>query len=163
MHRLAVGKQADALDLPFAILDDGTDVRAPLAGLVAGLLAADTDLCLVIPVDCPALTAAALRRLAEACAGMDAAVSQSGPLPGAYRRSALEVLGRQLDNGRLKLRDALSELRVAIVELPEAVLANVNSRSDIPPYAAAAVEILRVPGGEQRDLVAVEEPLEAQD
>ncbi len=160
VHRLAVGKQADALDLPFAILDDGTDVRAPLAGLVAGLLAADTDLCLVIPVDCPALTAAALRRLAEACAGMDAAVSQSGPLPGAYRRSALEVLGRQLDNGRLKLRDALSELRVAIVELPEAVLANVNSRSDIPPYAAAAVEILRVPGGEQRDLVAVEEPLE---
>jgi FdhD protein len=30
----------------------------------------------------------------------------------------------------------------------------------VPPYATARVEVLRVPGGEQEDVVAVEEPLE---
>ena len=33
---------ADGLELPFELLDDGTDVRAPIAGVVAGLRAART-------------------------------------------------------------------------------------------------------------------------
>jgi molybdopterin-guanine dinucleotide biosynthesis protein A len=36
-ERVAVGKAADDLRLPFELLDDGTRVRAPIAGLVAGL------------------------------------------------------------------------------------------------------------------------------
>ena len=56
-ERVAVGKRGDGLALPFPIVDDGSDVRAPLAGLVAGLRAADTERCVVIPVDCPGLTA----------------------------------------------------------------------------------------------------------
>jgi FdhD protein len=159
-RRLAVGKQADGLELPFEILDDGTEVRAALAGIVAGLQAAETDLCLLVPVDCPALTAHDLRRLVEACDGFDAAVAQTGPLPGAYRRSALPVLERRLAEGRLKLRDALAELSVARVDLPLETLQNVNSRSDLAPYATASVRVLRVPGGDELDLVAVEEPLE---
>jgi len=158
-HRLAVGKRSDGLELPFELVDDGTDVRAPLAGLVAGLRAAPTDLAVVVPVDCPGLTPAALDALARAC--RDAAVPQSGPLPGAYRRSALPVLERRLAAGRLKLRDAVAELDTAEVRLPEAVLVNVNARSEVPPYAAARVEVVRHPGGlGEADLVAVEEPLE---
>ena len=159
-HRLAVGKVSDGLELPFAIVDDGTDVRAPLAGLVAGLEAAPTDLSVVIPVDCPWLTPGSLSSLARACSGSDAAVPQSGPLPGAYRRSSLPVLTRRLALGRLKLRDALTELRVVEVELPPAELVNLNARGQAAPYATATVEMLRVPGEESRDLVAVEEPLE---
>jgi molybdopterin-guanine dinucleotide biosynthesis protein A len=34
-HRLAFGKAADELGLPFALRDDRIDVRAPLAGVVA--------------------------------------------------------------------------------------------------------------------------------
>jgi molybdenum cofactor guanylyltransferase len=127
--RVAVGKRADELPLPFELVDDGTDVRAPLAGLVAGLRAAPTELCLVVPVDCPSLTAAALAALATAC--RDAAVPQTGPLPGAYRRSALPVFERRLAAGALKLRDALAELDVAVVELPAEVLANVNSPAEL--------------------------------
>jgi FdhD protein len=154
-HRLAVGKVEDGLELPFEIVDDGTDVRAPLAGLVAGLGAAPTDLSVVIPVDCPWLTAGALEALVRACSGVDVAVPDSGPLPGAYRRSSLPVLERRLAEGRLKLRDALGELRVAEVGLPPAELVNVNV-----PYATASVVVRRVPGEESRDFVAVEEPLE---
>jgi FdhD protein len=87
-------------------------------------------------------------------------VSQRGPLPGAFRRSALPVLAGRLAQDRLKLRDALSELRVSVVELPEAELANVNMKSDLVPYMTAAVEIVRGSGEPERDLVAVEEPLE---
>jgi len=159
-HRLAVGKDGDGLDLPFAILDDGTDVRAPLAGLVAGLQAAPTDLSVVIPVDCPWLTPRSLAALLQACSGADAAVPPSGPLPGAYRRSSLPVLTRQLALGRLKLRDALADLRVAEVELSRTELVNVNVRGELAPYTTASVQVLRVPGDEERDLVAVEEPLE---
>src|SRR5262249_22060627 len=65
-HRLAVGKRDDELSLPFAILDDGSDVRAPIVGLVAGLRAAPTDLCVALPVDCPLVTVEMLLELAAA-------------------------------------------------------------------------------------------------
>jgi molybdopterin-guanine dinucleotide biosynthesis protein A len=127
--RLAVGKAADSLPLEFDVLDDGRAVRAPLAGLVAGLRAASTDVCVFVPVDCPLLTVQAIHQLAAAC--LDAAVPQTGPLPGAYRRSVLPVLERRLAVGELKLRDLLSELQVQEVSLPAEVLLNVNSPSDL--------------------------------
>src|SRR3954453_5771926 len=68
-ERIAVGKEGDALSLPFPVLDDGTDVRAPIAGVVAGLRAAANDLCVFLPVDCPLVTAESLRRLGGAAAG----------------------------------------------------------------------------------------------
>ena len=84
-ERIAVGKAADGIELPFPLLDDGTDVRAPIAGVVAGLRAAGHELSVVLPVDAPRVTAEALGTLAAGCA--DAAVPQTGPLPGAYRKS----------------------------------------------------------------------------
>ena len=126
---IAVGKRADALPLPFPILDDGSAVRAPLAGLVAGLRAARHDLCVVLPVDVPLLSAASVEALAKACA--DAAVAQTGPLPGAYRKRALPVLERRLAAGRLKLRDAVAELDAQLVRLDPAELANVNATEDL--------------------------------
>jgi molybdopterin-guanine dinucleotide biosynthesis protein A len=130
-ERIAVGKHADGLPLPFELVDDGTEVRAALAGLVAGLRAAPTDVAVVVPVDCPRLTVDALHRLARECRG-DAAVPQTGPLPGAYRRTALPVLEARLAAGRYALRQALDELDVARVTLPEEVLLNVNRPSDLP-------------------------------
>ena len=128
-ERIAVGKRADALELPFELLDDGTDVRAPIAGVVAGLRAARHDVVVVVPVDQPRLTVEALHELADAC--RDVAVPPSGPLPGAYRRTALPALERALAGGRLALREAIADLDVATVELDEAVLINVNSPGDV--------------------------------
>jgi molybdopterin-guanine dinucleotide biosynthesis protein A len=132
-HRLAVGKTADALALPFPLLNDGTEVRAPIAGVVAGLRAAQTDVCVFLPVDVPLMTVEALRELAARC--RDAAVPQTGPLPGAYRRSALPILARRLKAGALALRDALSELDVDVVELNAKLLVNVNVPEDLERLA----------------------------
>jgi molybdenum cofactor guanylyltransferase len=128
-ERIAVGKAADELPLPFAVLDDGAVVRAPLAGVVAGLRAAPTELCVVLPVDSPLVTPALLLELAGACA--DAAVPQTGPLPGAYAKSALPVLERRLAESRFALREALAQLEVRRVEVDAALLANVNTPDDL--------------------------------
>jgi molybdopterin-guanine dinucleotide biosynthesis protein A len=133
-ERIAVGKSADDLKLPFPLVDDASDVRAPIAGVVAALGAAVGDPVVVVPVDCPRLTPETLHRLAAACTG-DAAVPQTGPLPGAYRRSALPVLERRLREGLLSLRDALQELEVRIVEVEPAELANVNAPHDLAVLA----------------------------
>jgi molybdopterin-guanine dinucleotide biosynthesis protein A len=58
-------------------------------------------------------------------------VPPSGPLPGAYRRSALPALERALAGGRLSLRDAIAELDVASVDLDAALLLNVNTPDDV--------------------------------
>ncbi len=128
-ERLAVGKAADGLELPFPILDDGTDVRAPIAGVVAALRAARNEIAVVLPVDTPLVDAGTLQALAEAC--RDAAVPQTGPLPGAYHRAALAVLGRNLGAGELSLRRALDELEAAIVRIDPDLLANVNTPDDL--------------------------------
>jgi len=128
-ERLAVGKQADGLRLPFELLDDASDVRAPIAGVVAALRAARYEICVVLPVDCPLVTPDLLASLADACA--DAAVPQTGPLPGAYRRSALSELERALVSRRLSIRDALTELRTVVVPCEETLLANVNTSADL--------------------------------
>jgi molybdopterin-guanine dinucleotide biosynthesis protein A len=135
-HRLAVGKDADQLGFSFPLLDDGIAVRAPIAGVVAGLREAPTNVSVFLPVDCPLMTPEALRSLAEACA--DAAVPESGPLPGAYAKSALSVLERRLEAGDLALRDALEDLDVRQVELDEELLANVNTERDLDRLRALA-------------------------
>jgi len=142
-ERLAVGKHADSLELPFPLLDDGTDVRAPIAGLVAGLRAAANDLVVAIAVDTPLLRREDLHALAAACA--DAAAPPSGPLPGAYRKTALPVLDRRLAAGQLALRDALADFDARVVELPPARLVNVNTAAELaelesPPIVPLAPE-----------------------
>jgi molybdopterin-guanine dinucleotide biosynthesis protein A len=135
-HRLAVGKEADQLGFPFPVLDDGIAVRAPIAGVVAGLREAPTDVAVFLPVDCPLMTPDALRLLADACA--DAAVPETGPLPGAYARSALPVLEARLAAGELALDEALTELDVRTVELDADLLANVNTERDLDRLRALA-------------------------
>jgi molybdopterin-guanine dinucleotide biosynthesis protein A len=128
-ERIAVGKAADGLDLPFPVLDDGTEIRAPIAGVVAGLRAAANDLCVVLPVDTPRVGPPELRALADACA--DAAVPQTGPLPGAYRKSALPALEAALAASKLSLWNAIAELDVTHVDVDSALLINVNTPDDL--------------------------------
>jgi molybdopterin-guanine dinucleotide biosynthesis protein A len=129
-ERIAVGKAADGLALPFPLVDDGTPVQAPLAGLVAGLKAASQDVCVVLPVDCVAATPALLELLARRCAG-DAAVPSGGPLPGAYRRSCLPVLERSLAAGELAIKDALAGLDARTVAVDPELLLDVDTVDDL--------------------------------
>lgn len=131
-HRIAVGKSSDGHDLPFPVLDDGSDRRASIVGLVAGLRAATTELCVVLPVDTPLVTPELLLELADAC--RDAAVSQTGPLPGAYRKSVLPALA----SGELSIRKAIEGLDVTTLEVDAALLVNVNTPADLSALDAGS-------------------------
>lgn len=128
---IAVGKTADGLALPFAVLDDGSELRAAIVGVAAALRLAPDDPVVVLPTDMPWMTPEAVRALAAAAEGVDVAVPQTGPLPGAYRRTALPVLERRIAAGDLALHRALGELRVRTLELDTAVLGNVNTPDDL--------------------------------
>ncbi|MGI8886849.1 MAG: aminoglycoside 6-adenylyltransferase [Gaiellaceae bacterium] len=125
---LAVGKTADALELPFPVLDDGSEERAAVYGVIAGLRAASNAVCVVLPVDCPLVTPEALRSLAEAVA-----VPQTGPLPGAYTKAMLPELESRVARGELSLKG----VNPNVLELDESLLANVNTRMEFMTAAVA--------------------------
>jgi molybdopterin-guanine dinucleotide biosynthesis protein A len=123
---LVVGK---AGELPFDVVDDGADVRAPIAGVVAGLRAAAHDITVFLPVDCPRVTADVVRALGAAC--RDAAVPRTGPLPGAWAKTALPVLERRLAHGPLALYRAYDELDVVELDLDPSLLVDVDTPTDL--------------------------------
>jgi molybdopterin-guanine dinucleotide biosynthesis protein A len=123
---LVVGK---AGELPFEVIDDGSDVRAPIAGVVAGLRAAAHDVVVFLPVDCPRITLEVVRTLGDAC--RDAAVPQTGPLPGAWGKSALPVLEQRLAHGPLALYRAYEDLDVAEIHIDPQLLADVDTPAEL--------------------------------
>jgi molybdopterin-guanine dinucleotide biosynthesis protein A len=127
-ERIAVGKAAE-LDLPFALVDDGTLVRAPIAGVVAALRAASNDVCVLLPVDCLLVPPSLLVELGDAC--RDVAVTQVGPLPGAWAKSALPVLERRLAGDDLSLMGAYAELDVAELTVHEALIADADTPEEL--------------------------------
>jgi molybdenum cofactor guanylyltransferase len=123
---LVVGK---AGELPFDVIDDDSEVRAPIAGVVAGLRAAKHDVCVFLPVDCVRVTADVIRELGAAC--HDAAVPQTGPLPGAWSKSALPVLERRLAEGPLALYRTYDELDVVELEIDASLLLDVDTPGEL--------------------------------
>jgi molybdopterin-guanine dinucleotide biosynthesis protein A len=119
-ERIAVGK--GDLKLPFPVLDEASELRAPIVGVIAGLRAAAHERVVVVPVDCPLVTAGLLRALGEA-----GAVPQTGPIPGAYDRSDLPELERRLAAGELSLRG----VNGTVLEVDERLLANVNTPAEL--------------------------------
>jgi molybdopterin-guanine dinucleotide biosynthesis protein A len=125
---IAVGKAGLGLELPFSVLHDDADERAPVYGVIAGLRAASRETCLVLPVDCPLVTPELLRKLIDA-----RAVPQTGPLPGVYERSMLSALESRVAAGELSLRG----VNERVVEGDEKQLLNVNTRMDLIAAAVA--------------------------
>ncbi|NUR77354.1 MAG: molybdenum cofactor guanylyltransferase [Thermoleophilia bacterium] len=123
---LVIGK---AGELPFEVVDDASEVRAPIAGVVAGLRRAANEVAVFLPVDCPRVTADVVRMLGDAC--RDAAVPRTGPLPGAWAKSALPVLERRLAQGPLALYRAYEELDVAELDLDPSLLVDVDTPHDL--------------------------------
>jgi molybdopterin-guanine dinucleotide biosynthesis protein A len=126
---LVVGKARELPGLPFPVVDDGTEERAPIHGVVAGLRHAHYATVVALPVDVPLMTSDALRALGEA----GAVPSPRVPLPGAYPRSLLSVLEWRIAAGDLSLRG----VNTTTFEISAALLADADT-----PAALAALERL---------------------
>lgn len=127
---LAVGK-AGELDLPFPVLDDGADERAPVFGVIAGLKAAAHVTCVVLPVDCPLVTPGLLRELVAANA-----VPQTGPLPGVYTKALLPSLEERVAVGELSLRG----VNPIVLEVDESRVLDVDTPTDLVVAASLAFD-----------------------
>ena len=90
-----MGKADDGLELPFPVLDDGDGERAAAFGVIAGVRAAPTTTCVVLPVDAPLVTPELLRALAEP------ARPTHGPAPGRVREEMLSELEPRVAWGEL--------------------------------------------------------------
>ncbi len=88
----------------------------PLGGLYTAIRSASPARALVVACDMPFLTAAFLGRLVAESGGFDAVVPRTPdgyhPLCAVYAPSAAEPLYRRIRSGRLKVVDALADLRV---------------------------------------------------
>ena len=118
--RLAVGK--GELELPFPVVVEPPVPQVPLVGVIAGLRAAATEAAVFLPVDCPLVTPELLRHL-----GAGGAVTQTGPLPGAYSKSDLPELERRLRSGEWSLRG----VNPRVFEADPRLLANVNTPAEL--------------------------------
>jgi len=130
--RLAVGK--GDLELPFPVVVEPAEPQAPLVGVIAGLRAAATETAVFLPVDCPLVTPALLLELGER-----GAVTQTGPLPGAYSKRDLRELERRLASADFSLRG----VNPRVLEADPHLLANANT-----PVELSALE---------RDLAALDD------
>jgi len=119
-RRLAVGK--GELELPFDVVVEPAEPRTPITGLVAGLRAAVTDVAVFLPVDCPLVTPELLRDLGERVA-----VTQTGPLPGAYAKGDLPELQRRLAACDYSLRGVNAQ----VLRADERLLVNVNTPTEL--------------------------------
>jgi molybdopterin-guanine dinucleotide biosynthesis protein A len=118
---IVVGKRADGLELP--LIDDGARPRAPVHGVVAGLRRASHPVAVVLPVDVPLITPAALRALGAARAVPSAHI----PLPGAYTRELLPLLERRAAEGELSLRG----VNERTLELPAGLLVDADTPDEL--------------------------------
>ena len=129
---LVVGKAGDDLALPFDVVDDGSEVRAPIVGLVAALRHAETDVSVVLPTDMPLVSGRAppapgrRGRGPRRCRAADGAASRRVQEVRSARRSR-----RGFAAGELALYRALEELSVRVVETEEEELRNVNTPADL--------------------------------
>jgi len=120
---LVVGKRDELGALPFSLLDDGADGRAPVFGLVEALRRARHEVVVALPVDVPLVTPAALRALGEARAVPSAQI----PFPGAYPRALLPLLEERVARGELSLRG----VNPTTLELSSELLADADTPGEL--------------------------------
>lgn len=136
---ISIGTEGGGYEMPTACqVVDRYPGAGPLAGLHAGLVAAETPWILAVACDMPFLTAGVLHALLEARTPEAAAVvartpdGRLQPLCACYHRRVLPLVEAHLAAGRLALHALLDHLKnVQYVDLPAGPLRNVNRPSDL--------------------------------
>jgi molybdopterin-guanine dinucleotide biosynthesis protein A len=126
------------------VVADRYEGCGPLAGIHAGLLAAQEGYCFVAACDMPYLRGDAAAWMADAAAGYDAAVplvdGYYNPLHAVYHHRCLPAVEALLAGGRYRVIDFYPQVRLRPVSRDELagfdaglrMLENINSPEDLP-------------------------------
>lgn len=116
---LVASGEADRYDVGWEQVADAPPGTGPLAGILAGLEAADSPLVAVVAVDMPQADARVLRLLADRWMGEAAVVplvdERIQPLHGVYATDAAPAFRRLVEAGKRSVVPALSELGARVV------------------------------------------------
>jgi molybdopterin-guanine dinucleotide biosynthesis protein A len=128
-----------------SVVRDAMADQGPLAGLIAGLRACETDLALVVGCDMPFLDAVLLRWLATQAADVDAVIPVVDERPqylhALFRVSATGVIERSFAEGVRSLEAAVDEIRTRFVTPPAnsaRSFTNINTADDLRRAESAA-------------------------
>lgn len=137
---IATGSEPREYPVAARVVLDPVQEAGPLAGLAAGLAAAETPWLLSAAVDLPYLTPAALRPLLAADTdGTDVLVALDAdgrrqPTCALWRtRTVAPTVEAHLGQRRLALRGVLDRLAVTAVPVEGGALRNVNAPDDLDP------------------------------
>jgi molybdenum cofactor guanylyltransferase len=118
----APGQDAPPLPESVAVIRDGREGRGPLQGLAAGLnaLCGQVDAIYLSSCDAPFLRPAFVRRLIDSMGDALICVPLVGerrhPLAAVYRLEVADIVGRMLDEDRLRPSDLFGAVPTRIVE-----------------------------------------------
>lgn len=109
---------ADYQFLQLPMVEDKEKGKGPLAGIQAGLSTVSTEKNIVIACDMPFISAEIAKVLLEELTNYDACLpkinDQLHPLFAAYRKSCLHAVNQSLNDGQLRIRHFLNQVRVKI-------------------------------------------------
>ena len=148
---LVVRDPAQADGFAETIVLDAPDIDGPLAGLLAALVwAADAgfDQVLTLACDMPRVPGDLLSRLqsaltAESCVAVAASGGRLHPVCALWRTTAVPVLRRRADEGRLSLQGLSEAVGRVIVDWPaedDDAFVNINTIDDLALAEAALPE-----------------------
>lgn len=142
----ASGQRLPNLDQPVEVVRDTYEARGPLAGIVTGLTATETELAFIVSADAPLIQPGLVRFLADRARSSGADIvcpRRDGwpePLVSVYRRNAcLEQFRTAVERNELKVTAAYGGLNVEHVDEAELLVhdpslvsfINVNTMSEL--------------------------------
>lgn len=135
---ISTGKSDRIYDLPVKRLIDVYPDAGPLAGLHAGLLAANTEWVVVLATDMPFVTADVLSQLIGQCDELcDAVVTQGKdriqPLCGCYSTRLVGRIEKRLQNQSYSVMDFVNTVKIKTIPVVQGLLANINRLQDLAP------------------------------
>ena len=138
------------------LVADDVPGQGPIAGILAGLEAAQNDACMVIACDIPDIDLPLLRALARTTCGSEITVpvGPAGlyePLFAIYRRSVIPEIEALLASGERSILPLLERCRTVIVQFEDSSrIRNLNTRRDYEAYLASRTPRTAGRPGDQR-------------
>jgi len=128
--------------VPYRVVFDRKRSAGPLAGLEAGLMAANHDIVFAVGCDMPYVERSTAELAVAAARNCDAAIPRHDglfePVCGAYSKSALHAITGALDAGNFVAHDVADYLDVTWLEgLDPAQFESLNTQSDLERFHAA--------------------------
>ena len=135
---MLVANHTDYHQLGWPVFPDLVKDKGPLAGIVTGLKASDTELNLILTCDTPFISVDFLKKLAAELDKAEVVIPQFEnrlyPLTGYYKKTVLSRLETELEIGNLKIKKAIESLNYKVIvadQYDKNNFKNLNSKEDL--------------------------------